>query len=208
MPNKKYFTKDAIQEICDLKIATFNTYISDFPFEPEEVIINSKRQKEYESLAVIRLLESKGKIAEGEKLYNHLTNKYESLLISKIKEPFLKLPSPDDFTQKLLNSNNELTIAVRNSSEANTKVHQTIQYFLKTQEETRADNQRLHEQNERLLRQVGKLLLLEEKRQEQLELQNTQKTDPAETSQPGFTIWGFTIYRNKPSLPQTALKPL
>lgn len=204
MPNKKYFTKDAIQEICDLKIATFNTYISDFTFELEEVIINSKRQKEYESLAIIRLLESKGRITESEKFYDYLNDSYESLLISKIEEPRLTLPEPINLSQQLLDSNRELITIVLKNSEVNIKSHLTIQYLLKKQEELSNNYQKLFIQNELLLEQISKLLRLEEKRQEKLESIEAKKTDLTESSRQGFTIFGFTICRSKPTRSQTA----
>ena len=204
MSDKKYLTKDEIEKVCGVKVATLEKYISDFEFQPEEVITNSRRQKQFESLAIIRLFESKGKISEGEKLYNYLTNSYDIVGCRTIEKLPLALPAPNNLVQKLLDSNSELIDILRNSSEANTRSHQTFQFFLKTQEDLRTVNQSLYEQNKSLLNQVGKLLLLEEKRQEQLELQNSQKKESVETSQPAFSFLGFTISRTQSSRPQIA----
>ena len=204
MSDKKYLTKDEIEQACGLKVATFNSYIRDFNFEPGEVIVSSRGQKQYESLAIIRLLESKGKVPEGEKLYNHLNRYYDILIDTKTNPPMLALPEPANLSQQLLDSNRELISTVLRSSEVNMKSHQTIQYLLKKQEELSNNYQKLFIQNEVLSEQISKLLYLEEKRQEKLESKEAKKTDLTESSRQGFTIFGFTIYRSKPTRSQTA----
>ena len=205
MSPQQFFSYKQIEEITGVKTNTFLKWISEFELNQSDFFINNKREKMYSKQAVISIFELRGKTDLVQKISTYVdmcgdagsqnSENRDLVLVENRQEKVL---------QSVLESNQNLSKAIESNSKSHNDSNKTIQFLLAKQENVERSNQRLYEQNERLLRQVGKLLLLEEKRQEQLELQNTQKPDPVETPQPAFSFLGFTISRTRSNRAQAA----